>query len=229
MVVATVLGVPFRAASAIRRARVFHPDGAMFTGELVRLAPDDQGLPLHSCAVVARLSKGLGLPWGALDVVGLAFRLPATAGADTPWDVLLASAGIGSLGRMLPLPTTSWNDANFSSLMPLRFDGRMWWLRARLLTPHLRGMDLGAPTDALEAPGLMFAIDQAQGSGAFEPLATLRSTGALSDAAQSAGDGKFGFDPAVNSPASVRPQPEWLRDIRQSAYRNSRAGRRTAE
>ena len=36
--------------------------------------------------------------------------------------------------RIVPAPVTSWSGATFSSLMPLRYRGRVWWLRARLTT-----------------------------------------------------------------------------------------------
>jgi hypothetical protein len=49
-----------------------------------------------------------------------------------PWDVLLAST-LAS-GRIIRVPKMSWSSSTCSSLMPLRFDGGLWWVRARLVT-----------------------------------------------------------------------------------------------
>lgn len=218
--ISTVLGLPFRAASALRHARVFHPDGILFIAEVTRVAPEGTGLPLSSCTATARLSKGIGVPTGLPDVAGLAFRMPAEREGDPPWDVLLASAGPGALGRMIPWPATSWSSARMTTLMPLRFDGRLWWLRAHITSPHLARMDLDSAASALAGDGIMVSVEQSLGTAGFEPLARLRSGEVLGT-----GDERYGFDPVIHSHPDVRPQPEWLRDLRSSAYRNSRAGR----
>ncbi|EUA06968.1 hypothetical protein I553_0335 [Mycobacterium xenopi 4042] len=53
-----VVAVPLQWGSALRHRRVFHPAGVMAAGQIERLAPPDQGLPIGSCDVVARISKG---------------------------------------------------------------------------------------------------------------------------------------------------------------------------
>ncbi|OZD68891.1 hypothetical protein CH263_08305 [Rhodococcus sp. 06-1059B-a] len=223
--IAAALGLPFRAASSVRAARAFHPNGVHFSGTLVRLIPEDTGLPLHSCEVAVRMSKGIGAPSGLPDVAGLALRLPPAEVGASPWDVLLAGSATGRFGRMVPWPSVSWNGAHLSSLMPLKYRGRMWWLRARVTAPQLGAMDVDDLRSAVRADRVSILIEQACGaSTVFEPVAMVHST-----ALTPAGDEIDAFDPVLNSPAGVRPQPEWLRAVRVSAYHNSRVGRSAAE
>lgn len=219
--IAELLGFPFRAASALRHARAFHPNGVDFTGTLVRLIPEDSGLPLDSCEVSVRISKGVGTPSGHADVAGLALRLPPSRTDASSWDVLLAGSATGTVGRMVPWPSTSWNTAHLSALMPLKYRGRLWWLRARITAPTFDNMSVDDIRDAIQSNRVSIVIEQACGSSeVYEPAAmvhsvTLRPSELEPDA----------FDPVLNSPAEVRPQPEWLRALRLSAYRNSRTGR----
>lgn len=46
--------------------------------------------------------------------------------------MLLASTVANS--RLILAPVAKWSGATFSSLMPLRFNGGVWWVRARLVT-----------------------------------------------------------------------------------------------
>ena len=96
----------------------------MASGSLERLAPPGEGLPVESSEVLGRLSKGIGLPGGLPDIIGLAVRIPPQPFAATPWDILMASAGSGLLTRFALRPVTSWR-APMSSLMPLRYDEKV--------------------------------------------------------------------------------------------------------
>lgn len=62
MKVSEVASLPFRAGSALRHARVFHPDGVLCAGSMVRLAAEGEGLPVTNGDVIGRLSKGVGTP-----------------------------------------------------------------------------------------------------------------------------------------------------------------------
>src|SRR5215211_119030 len=127
-----ILAVPIKWGSAFRHRRLFHPVGVLAYGSIERMAPPNEGLPIDSSDVVARVSKGLGTPGPLPDIIGLAVRIPPQPFAATPWDILLSSAGSGMLTRMIGLrPATSWSGQTLSSLMPLRYDGKTWWLRAR--------------------------------------------------------------------------------------------------
>lgn len=221
--ITAVLGLPFRVASALRSARAFHPDGVQFDGTLVRLLPEESGLPLRSSDVSVRVSKGIGVPSGLPDVAGVALRLPPTEQGGPPWDLLLAGSATGRIGRMVPWPSASWNSAHLSSLMALKFRGEMWWLRARITSPAIDGMSIDDIRTAVVHDKVSFVIEHACESGPFEPLAVAHSTGLVLPE-----DEIDAFDPVLNSPIEVRPQPEWLRTLRLSAYRHSRTGRAVA-
>src|SRR6185369_181541 len=153
--VSDVAALPVRLGAAIRTRRLFHPNGVLAEGLLERVAPADDGLPMQSCDVIGRVSKGIGLPGSTPDVAGLAFRIPPPQDLRScgPWDVLLASTFAGS--RFALAPTTSWSGATFSSLMPLRYRGRVWWLRARLVTDlDTAGLSLKSIEDEINSGGI---------------------------------------------------------------------------
>jgi hypothetical protein len=220
---ADLAGLPIKAGAAIRGARLFHPNGVLATGNLVRTASEGVGLPMATGAVVARVSKGVGVPGGLPDVVGLAFRMEPHEGDDTPWDVLLASA-LGGTGwrKTIPFPARSLDSAVLSTLQPLDHRGSSWWLRAKV-APHSPGDVIGPDqvADRIDDGGLVFELEQTRGNTPFIPLARLELTA-------TAGESEFpdiGFDPTVHTTRDVSPGPSWLGSIREVAYRRSRQGR----
>ena len=129
-----IAALPIRVGVAARRRRLFHPNGVLAEGILERIAPPDEGLPMNSCDVISRVSKGIGLPGALPDIASLAWRIPPTPDlrSCTPWDVLLASTVANT--RVVLAPMRSWSSSTFSSLTPFRFRGGVWWVRARLIT-----------------------------------------------------------------------------------------------
>jgi hypothetical protein len=216
-----LVAVPLQLGSAVRGRRVFHPVGVMASGSLERLAPPGKGLPVESSEVVARVSKALGLPGGIPDLIGLALRLPPQAFAPTPWDILMVSAGSGLLTRFALHPVTSWR-TTMTTLMPVKYDGQYWWVRAQL-TAGLDevGLSLDRISAAVSHGCLAFQLDQAQGTGQFEPLAQMRLTKVITGGPSS----DVNFDPTTHSAPGVKLAPEWLTDIRRRAYERSRRGR----
>ncbi|ULE35019.1 phosphodiesterase [Mycobacterium sp. IDR2000157661] len=215
-----IAALPIRLGAAIRQRKLFHPAGVMAEGTLERIAPDGEGLPMNSCSVIARVSKGVGLPGGSPDVAGLAWRIPPPPDlrSCSPWDLLLASTIAGS--RIALAPAASWSGATFSSLMPLRYQGGVWWIRARLATEvDAKGLSLDGIERQIDSEGVCFTVDQAPGFGAFRPLArlTLRHVDPSCD--------DIAFDPALHSDPEVELAPRWLGDFRRAAYKRSRQGR----
>ncbi|MCV7280893.1 phosphodiesterase [Mycolicibacterium flavescens] len=215
-----IAALPIRFGAALRSRRLFHPSGVMAEGILERVAPEGDGLPMQSCDILARVSKGVGLPGAAPDVAGLAWRIPPPPDLRScgPWDVLLASTLAGS--RIALAPAASWTGATFSSLMPLRYHDRLWWVRARLASGvDGPGLSLAAIEEAIATTNVTFAVDQAPSTGGFRPLArlTLRHVDPSCD--------DIAFDPAMHSDPEVELAPRWLGDFRRSAYRRSRQGR----
>lgn len=118
-------------------------------------------------------------------------------------------------------PVTSWAGATFSSLMPLRYEGGLWWVRARLASDvDAPGLSLDPIRELISSSGIDFDIEQASGiRGAFSPMArlTLRNLDPSCD--------DIGFDPILHSDSEVSLEPRWLSHFRRAAYRRSREGR----
>jgi hypothetical protein len=187
---------------------------------LKRTAPGAEGLPMRTCDVIARVSKGIGLPGARPDVAGLAWRIPPPQDLRScgPWDVLLASTL--SRSRVVVAPVASWSGANFSSLMPLRYRGRVWWLRARVATDvGAQGLAIETIESQIDSGGIQFDIEQAEGMGEFQPLAQL----ILRHVDPSRDD--IAFDPTRHGDCDVELVPRWLADLRRAAYRHGREGR----
>jgi hypothetical protein len=217
-----IVALPIRLGAAVRRNRLFHPDGVLAEGILERVAPPDEGLPMQSCDVVGRISKGIGMPGTLPDVAGLAWRIPPPQDLRSclPWDVLLASTVANS--RIVLTPTRSWSKTTFSSIMPLRFRADAWWVRARLVTKiDEPGLSLDTIRNQIDSGAIDFDIEQAKGTGGFSPLARL----SLRHLDPSTDD--IAFDPVMHSDEDVRLAPGWLADFRRAAYRRSREGRGT--
>lgn len=194
----------------------------MAEGILERVAPPDVGLPMQSCDVIGRVSKGIGLRGGLPDIAGLAWRIPPPQDLRScgPWDVLLASTVAGS--RFGLAPVRSWSGTTFSSVMPLRFNGGTWWVRAQLVTKiDEPGLSLDTIKNQIDSGEIAFDIGQAAGTGGFQPLArlTLRHLDPSRD--------DVAFDPVLHSDEDVQLVPGWLADFRRAAYQRSREGRET--
>lgn len=217
MRISDVASWPVELGAAVRHRRLFHPNGVLARGVLERTAPNGRGLPLYSCDVVGRLSKGIGTPDSVPDIAGLAWRMPPRL-SGTPWDVLLASTLAGN--RFVLWPANSWAGITFSSVMPLRCDGVLWWLRARLITQFDGGgLSLGSVDCQLQRGGIQLDIEQCTAAGEFEPVARL----ALREKLPHNRD--VSFDPALHQADGVRLAPTWLTDVRRIAYHRSRVGR----
>jgi hypothetical protein len=217
-----IVTAPVRLGAAIRNRRLFHPVGVVAEGILERVAPSNEGLPMASCDVIGRVSKGIGLRGALPDIAGLAWRMPPQQDlrSCTPWDVLLASTVGSSVGRLILRPAFSWSGTTFSSLMPLRYQGGVWWVRARLSTViDTPGLSLATVADQITSGEIDFDIEQAAGTADFLPLArlTLRNVDPTCD--------DIAFDPALHSDPEVKLVPGWLGDFRRAAYRRSREGR----
>jgi hypothetical protein len=96
----------------------------------------------------------------------------------------------------------------------------VWWVRARLITKiDEPGLSLDPIRNQIDSGELDFDIEQALGTGRFEPLArlTLRHLDPSRD--------DIAFDPALHCDEDVELVPGWLRGFRRAAYRHSRDGR----
>ncbi|WP_044505971.1 hypothetical protein [Gordonia sp. KTR9] len=223
-----LITTPFRWLGALRHARVFHPDGLLCGGHAALSA--DHPLPFRSGPVSVRVSKGIGTPGALPDIVGVAIRFPASdpgtvgGGGVSPstnatgaWDLLLAGPA-PLAGRLpVPLPTTHWATA-VSSLTPYRYDGRLYWIRARILEPSdSSGVSIEDLAARLRRNQPIVIVLEA-GARRFVPVVRIELDHVLTGL-------DVDFDPILHRPEGVEFAPSWLGDLRRRAYRDSRAGR----
>lgn len=147
--------------------------------------------------------------------------MPAYGQTPTPWDVLMVSAGSGSLTRFALRPTSSWTGTTLSTLMPMRQEDRWWWLKAEMTTQTDGDVSLDAVCEAINEHGLRFDVAQARGAEPFEPLAELTFTPVVPTDEHD----DVSFDPTRNTAVGVELGPRWLTDVRERAYSHSRHGR----
>ncbi|MER7890754.1 phosphodiesterase [Micromonospora sp. NPDC094482] len=208
----------------LRRARLFHPAGRSFAGEVtiwgtggpptgVALLDDPGRYP-----ATIRLSKGVSTPGSWPDVLGLAVRLHSDDGR--PYDLLVSSSGAPPVLRAMPLPRRRFA-GTYSTIMPLHAGRRRLWLAA-LADPD--SADLGRSLTAVAAatrtdePRLVLAV--ASAVGPWRPFGQV-SIGTQLSARQ---DATLAFDPIGNLPAGLRAAGP-LTWLRVQTYRGSRRAR----
>ena len=209
---AGLVATGFRGLAALRRAPAFHPVGVVLTGELRPVAAD-LPWPAGPVPVVARLSKGAGMPGRLPDALGLAVRIPGAGRDGGPWDITLTTAGSGHVGRMLPRPAAAWTRGAYSSLVPYRRADRLIWLGAWAEAPRVEA-SLAAVRAAIP---LRFVLRTGREDGRWCDSAVLTLTEIARDAPS--------FDPMLNHPESLVFALEWLVRLRERAYAGSRTGR----
>ncbi|MBJ8348923.1 phosphodiesterase [Antrihabitans sp. YC2-6] len=216
---ARALQVAFDVVARVRRARVFHPDGITLSGRL-HAEPEFEALfGSGERAVIARLSKGTGLPSAIPDVLGLAFRVLDRD--DKPWDFALATTGTGTASRFLITPARGWVSARYGSLMPYRLDGKPAWIFAAPDNGQPASASLGAMNDHLTSSAVTFTITARGVRGPARPVATI----SLRRADLAERDIVDFFDPMENHPADVELLPKAVANLRELAYEGSRHGR----
>lgn len=204
----------FTALATIRHARAFHPTGQVFEA---RLCIDGRGpLPEGEQDVVARLSKGAGLPSPMPDFLGLAFRAHGTGG---PVDVLCTTAaGLRGWRRMLLWPTRQWTGARLTTLMPWQHTGRgrrHVVVGAEVLDEDL---DMGGPSEVVAHLPVKIRLQVSEQHDRVLQTGELILTAPRTTT-------EVSFDPIRNHPVGWRLGPGWLAGIRESAYVGSRRGR----
>ncbi|MGN9777908.1 phosphodiesterase [Micromonospora sp. H33] len=212
------------ALTRLRRARLLHPLGRSFTGEVTvwgRPGPPT-GVPLIDrpgrYPATVRLSKGVPTPDGWPDVLGLAVRVQH--GGDRPFDLLVSSTGAAPVLRHVPLPRRRFA-GTYTTVMPFRAGRRRLFLAA-LADPE--SVDLGrhladvATATRSDAPRLVLAV--ASAVGPWRPFGQV-SVGAQLGARE---DAALAFDPIGNLPPGLRAVGPlaWLRDVTYRASQRTR-------
>jgi hypothetical protein len=202
-----VLSTATRVLATLRAARKpLHPLGDRVTGRLDCLgsgvALENAGVPLLDEAghhdVVVRFSQAAGLPRWLPDVQGLALRVPLSTGRHA--DLLLASTGLGRLTRFALTPTRSRQGRPLTTLLPYR-------------------TATGPVVIAAQPSGpLGYDLLWARPSGAWHVW------GRLTVAGQRGPDPVTSFDAVENEAPGLRNY-DWVRRLREPAYREARRSR----
>jgi len=222
-VLRTVAALPFRALSAVRGARSFHPQGFLCRGTWTvertsALAPGAAVLRAgarHPCVV--RLSRGAGLPEWLPDVFGISVRLEDAYGPGRHQDLLINSSADLPLVHHVFLPAPRWYSQSHSTCLPYRAGAGLVVLG--LQPPRRAGP--GPDLDAMRAEvarGTEYGIAVAAPLGRWEHIGTLALFAPLGPEA-----GDVSFDP-WNTGGGLVPAT-WLNRLRREAYRQSRLGR----
>jgi hypothetical protein len=123
------------------------PIGVLAHGTIERTTREGRGLPPQSSEIVGRMS-GIGTPvtcGRSRDSRGGSRRCSASHSVE-------CVAGLGKWGRVALMPVRTWAGVTVTSLMPLRFDHALCWLRVRLLTAvHATSLSIDAVASRIEA------------------------------------------------------------------------------
>jgi len=216
---AAVMGV----ASAVRRKRVFHPDGAAVRATL-QATGAHHGAPLLDEAgthdAVVRLSRGVGLPESLPDFLGFALRVTDAHGPGLHQDLLLVSSASRPGLRHSLLPVRSFAHDRYSTVVPYRVGSRTVLFGARRLEDD--APDETHVSDLREGTSSMrFALEVAELRGPWEPVGVVELGAPLPEHEGRA----LRFDPS-NSGGGIEPVGV-VQAVRRLAYRSSQAARPT--
>lgn len=215
---ATVVRSAFAAGAKLRHARVFHPDGLHLSGRLHAEYEFEDLFGSGERAVIARLSKGAGLPWVVPDVLGFAFRV--LAHDNKPWDFALATTGRSTLGRFVFTVATGWARARYGSLMPYRFGtSTPTWVFAEPDAAQPKSAAIEALAEYLGEHEVHFDLIGSPIIGPTRKLAEINLR--LAEGEQRTDY----FDPMLNHPDEVEIVPKAIQQLREFAYAGSRQGR----
>jgi hypothetical protein len=213
---ASVVKAGFGAASRLRSARIFHPDGAVFTGT-IRLSDAASpgaaalGAP-GSWPVTVRASKALGTPGEWPDIHGIAVRISHDVGLV---DLLFAT--VGSHLPFVLAPSGGWGTQPYSTLLPYQTDKHHVVLRLDAAEPdRAPAGDLDSIRSAVATAPLLFVLSERAGLGSWRPIGQL--------ALESGTEAQVAFDPVVNQHPRLT-YPDAVARFRSWAYSGSRQGR----
>lgn len=214
----------FGALSALRRRRIFHPDGIAVEATLDISAKAATGAPLFDEGArrrcITRFSRGVGVPEALPDILGLAVRVLDAGGPGECQDFLFVTSGEAPFVRSALLPARGYADRHYSSLLPYRIGTRTLLVGARpILTSGTSPRTFDDLAAALADARLRFVLEVAEPSGDWRTVGTLEFGRRLSQ--QEAESLQFNV---FNAGAGIEPIG-LLNTLRRKAYAASQATR----
>ncbi|MGY1660787.1 phosphodiesterase [Geodermatophilus sp. SYSU D00705] len=213
------VAVPLAALAHLRSGKPMHPRGIVVDAVLERTGgPEADAVSWlagpGSRPVLARLSRGAGLPAALPDLLGLAVRVPG----DPPVDLLLSSTGRGRLTRFVP---AFRRDAatSYSSIMGYRSDAGTLHLAAWPESPASLPSEPEPLAAAIAVGRPVFTLAVSRGLGPWHAFGRLRLLGPVAGR-----DPDLRFDAVRNPPPGLVPDGPMAR-FRGPAYAAARAAR----
>ena len=215
--------IVFGVASALRRARAFHPVGVAFAATVD--VDGGGGLPGGRHDAIVRFSRGAGLPESMPDILGLALRFVDLHGPGQHQDLLLVTSGSAPGARHALTPARSFGHARWSTILPYEIDGRRRVVFGA--TPRSAALSGARRLDDLRrlvaGGGVRFALEVAEPAGPWDEVGVLTIGDELgADATEG-----LRFNPA-NTGDRIQPVGV-VQTIRRLAYRGSQEGRPARE
>lgn len=217
------VGGIFGGLASLRQSRSLHPQGIAFEARFDPVPGLNTGTQLFDertpQRALLRVSRGLGLPFGVPDWLGVAIRVVDAYGANAHQDFLLVSSRPEPLARHSLLPATSFLGTRFSSISPYRIGRDRMVIGATVTAERLPGLgDLAEFQSAALFGDVRLELQAATMLGPWVTTAALVIDRLLPATAAD----QLRFNP-WNTGGSIRPDAPWdlLRD---GAYRASQLG-----
>jgi hypothetical protein len=215
----------FRALARMREGRAVHKVGRTFEATLTCPGRAGSGIALFDRPglhpAVVRLSRGVGLPSGWPDILGVAVRVPGGDGAGGDLDLLVSSAlGRAPVARHVPFPRRAIT-ATYTSIAGYRtWRGRRFFaVLPHPSTPSFHDLDEVAA--AVREGPVRFLMGTAARTGRWHVAGRID----LGESLSTGFDRQVAFDPLMTSVRGVAADGLLWR-LRAAAYRGSRRGRR---
>jgi hypothetical protein len=218
----------FRALARVRHGRAVHKVGRTFEATLTSHGGAGSGISLFDRPGVhpalVRLSRGVGLPCGWPDVLGVAVRVPDGGGAGIDLDLLVSTAlGRAPLARHIPFPRRALT-ATYTSVAGYRTPRGRRFLAVLPEGPVSSSHDLDALAAAAGEGRVHFLVGTASRAGRWHVAGRIE----LGEALPVGFDRQLSFDPLMTSVPGVAADG-FLWRLRAAAYRESRRGRRAPQ
>ena len=214
------------ALSAIRGARIFHPNGVAYRGTFeVPEHGGSSGVPLfdqpgrHEATI--RFSRGAGLPQPLPDLLGLALRIEDAHGRARPQDFLLITSRDAPIVHHALLPARSFFGGSYSSILAYRIGSAVRLVGAiPTIAPDGAGRhDMEELVERADAGEVSFHLALAPLLGRWRRIGELRVEERLSDTVAE----ELRYNP-WNAGGGIVPVGPF-QGLRRPAYAGSQRGR----
>jgi hypothetical protein len=214
----------FCALARVRQGRAVHKVGRTFEATLTCHGCAGSGIALFDRPGVhpalVRLSRGVGLPSGWPDILGVAVRVPDGGGGGVDLDLLVSTAlGRAPLARHVPFPRSALT-STYTSIAGYRTRRGRRYLA--VLPDRLSSSlhDLDTVAAAAREGRVRFLVGTASRAGRWHLAGRIE----LGEPLPADSDRQLSFDPLMTSVPGVAADGLLWR-LRAAAYRESRRGR----